>query len=1021
MVHSTLFSQSNDSQLKFKFRNDSRKAETFRAYRTQRLQLNGARGDLGFFFFFMASGGGDRRPMDSAHASLARLLAATGPAGGMTGLANAAAAHHGGASAAAAAAPGVDPHPFGHGREAGETTTRVEADALYLVFNPTDFVKEWTVKEVGRVADALVGLSLPFDTGNIALTLTALDRAVFNAPAAMTPSIDLVAADVTQGNGGFAMVGDVNDSLDYHLWALSLSMGVRYKPRPMHTPSGYDVSSLYSLRQVGEIVAAPIGSHPATVTRYAQVKMLHLPMMHQMCEAFDITVPDGSDCQASIALAILEDRLSASTPASDTFWRALGVGAGRNARIPSACMAVVRGLSSHPVPPPHPTAPPMPAPAAAPTTAQTFDIMFSGFAGPELISAKALTLQILYPENVVFKNEPAVGAGAFDDVLKRWIAATPALAAALPSVPLICSGTLLRTIYAVHGTDDSGGGGGGSRSGSTAAGGGGGGDSSSDVGRLAAAIDSSKLPETKGEDGHARVVPLPKGMLPIAQAELLITKRPILDAAVALGQSAAGSSACANLGVTHDIVDPDTGMTTQKRLCDPLLNWALTQEISPSTTSGGSERALVVRQLNEAQSIVIDHVTGLIKEASDGGVAYGSYTPTPQMVQNMLKGMIVGSRPYVTRDRTTRRLHDYGMWMCVPMNVIRRPTTTLEFWEWYFAVGSWSDCSRQTTVAEEAITNWCKVQDALGEVFMSQYRADCLSYVKQWNKDSQLRLNDQNVLDLFMGGIYKLDKLNEDYQQSPKPSAKPRLSGVFRKDGSLVSPTILECINIGLIKLTVEPTLRSQTIFNDVPILFATYADAPRSSPSPGAGRDSRQGRGQLQLNLPPASGAVVHGTELQLGGIGRRSGGSVQPERDAKREQFDHSRGSVHLLPPPPRFGEVLPANELWTGEAIKAQNLMPLFKAEPLLAGTCMGLYLRQDGCTWDNCNFCMKSMRDASKTDPADLERALRRCCGTSSTRERTSTPGRGRSDSAGSASSVGSQNSTGGGHKPKKGRQ
>ena len=162
-------------------------------------------------------------------------------------------------------------------------------------------------------------------------------------------------------------------------------------------------------------------------------------------------------------------------------------------------------------------------------------------------------------------------------------------------------------------------------------------------------------------------------MLPIAQAELLVDKRSILEAAVALGQSAAGSEACANLGVVHDVIDPDTGKITQKRLYDPLLNWALTQEISPTTTAGGSERALAVRQLNEAQSIVIDHVTDLIKQASDGGVAYGSYTPTPQMVQNMLKGMIVGSRPYVTRDKTARRMHDYGMWMCVPMNTPRRP------------------------------------------------------------------------------------------------------------------------------------------------------------------------------------------------------------------------------------------------------------------------------------------------------------------------------------------------------------
>ena len=68
--------------------------------------------------------------------------------------------------------------------------------------------------------------------------------------------------------------------------------------------------------------------------------------------------------------------------------------------------------------------------------------------------------------------------------------------------------------------------------------------------------------------------------------------------------------------------------------------------------------------------------------------------------------------------------------------------------------------------------SWCKVMDALGDVFMTKYLADCLEYIKLWNKDSQLRLNDQNFLDLFMGGICKLHKLNEDYQQSSKTLAR---------------------------------------------------------------------------------------------------------------------------------------------------------------------------------------------------------------------------------------------------------
>ena len=127
--------------------------------------------------------------MDAARATLARLLAAGRFSGvGTGGAAASAEALHGGAAAAVAAAPGVDPHPFGHGREADASTTRIEAAALYDVFNPTDFANEWTVIEVGRVAGALVGLSLPFDSCNLALTLIALDRAVFNSPVALAPT-----------------------------------------------------------------------------------------------------------------------------------------------------------------------------------------------------------------------------------------------------------------------------------------------------------------------------------------------------------------------------------------------------------------------------------------------------------------------------------------------------------------------------------------------------------------------------------------------------------------------------------------------------------------------------------------------------------------------------------------------------------------------------------------------------------------------------------------------------------------
>ena len=128
------------------------------------------------------------------------------------------------------------------------------------------------------------------------------------------------------------MFGDMNGSLDYHLWALALSMGLRYKPRPMHTPGGYDVSGFCSLRERLARQWLPRRGRRHRLRQDAHVKMLLLPAVHQMCEALDIVVPDGSDCQGEIALAVLEDRLSAPTPASDTFWHALGDGAGRDAR-----------------------------------------------------------------------------------------------------------------------------------------------------------------------------------------------------------------------------------------------------------------------------------------------------------------------------------------------------------------------------------------------------------------------------------------------------------------------------------------------------------------------------------------------------------------------------------------------------------------------------------------------------------------------------------------------------------------
>ena len=125
-------------------------------------------------------------------------------------------------------------------------------------------------------------------------------------------------------------------------------------------------------------------------------------------------------------------------------------------------------------------------------------------------------------------------------------------------------------------------------------------------------------------------------------------------------------------------------------------------------------------------------------------------------------------------------------------------------------------------------------------------------------------------------------------------------------------------------------------------------------------------------------------------------------------------------ILPPVPRYAEILPANDLISGSEIKQHGVVSLFKTEPLLAGKCAALLMKDEGCTFQNCAYCKNTLEDLPKVDTCDLLSALRRCIGTASARSRPGTP-RGRSDSVGSDRSVGSQRSDSGGAKPKRPRQ
>ena len=194
------------------------------------------------------------------------------------------------------------------------------------------------------MTEAMPNMRLPFASTNPVPTVMALDRAVFEGGYSGSTS-ELVDADVSDGNRGFALHGDVANALGYHLWALALVMETEYKARPMHTSVAYDVSAFYRLRKVGHVRPPPAAASAATVARYAEVKLLDRIVVRQMCDAFGIAPTDASERGGAAALARLDSCVSEDTGEAVAFWPALGNDADKSAMVPMACMAVVRAGS----------------------------------------------------------------------------------------------------------------------------------------------------------------------------------------------------------------------------------------------------------------------------------------------------------------------------------------------------------------------------------------------------------------------------------------------------------------------------------------------------------------------------------------------------------------------------------------------------------------------------------------------------------------------------------------------------
>ena len=908
----------------------------------------------------------------------------------------------GGGAAASPAEAGTSPEVFGARRYGGATVVQIETEDLSDVFDPTGFKGEWTLDEVERVVQALPGLQLSFDAADMTATIQSLDQLVFEKRTKDSTSV-LVDADVAQGNGGFALWGDVTDSLDYHLWALALIMGTPYQERPMHCRSAYDVTQLRYLRRVGKVQPAPHGACAAAVQRCGKVKLLERVFMMQMCDALQLVGPseDASSSAIDEALRELDEELSSPSAAAVAFKSVMDAAPVKSEAITKACFAVLRtaksGAGSGPAPAPAPASAPAPPPPPTSTVESVYRSLFDGLPPGVAGSSKSLVLQVIAPNKKEFGNIAVVSAGAYDQVLRDWIAARmPDIGNAMPATPFDAIDTMLQAVVAFA-TDPIGASGAAGQTGGAGAatGGGRGGD-----GGLSRALDQTTLPALKSDTGYDTLAPCVPGMLPITQADALVGKTDLLDSAMST-KGSAGVWQCANLGVWKKEVNVDTGESETLRVPDHLLNWAITQDIPKESGQGGSERAVAVRKLHSAKACVVDAVGAMIEKASHGGEAHGSLRPPPTVIEQMLKGMLLGERPKYIRANTTTTYHDNGPHLCVPKSVANRPRSTFEFFEWYYACGMYANCGRSLTMANKALTNWCKAVDALSDVGMLQWKEDCEEYLEAHNADSQRRFNDQQFIDLFLAGVIKLDRLNQVWHMQNEPGPRPRLYSVF-EDKSPVSKVIQECIKLDLIELVENPKKRSEVILSQIPILFSRDGNGgyvseteasprPRSAlriPTPAAGPLTQTG-GLLQLQRPPPT-PTDHSDRRNFGA---GSDGHDGRRHDGSRPGSATRPGSTDIdLPAAPRKAGLLQSTELLSTQEIREREIVPVFASDQTLQGKCVNFYMNAVGCDRPNCVFCKRSLVAMQTADPADTSAALRRAAGSANARSRPGTPGR-----------------------------
>ena len=728
---------------------------------------------------------------------------------------------------------------------------------IHSIFDPPGLNPTWPMSSIQSLAFCLQLTAVVGDEPAAHQALSELDGMCFRAGGAGTSSSTFVDEDVRQSNAKFAILGDLRNVFRYHVWGLSQTLGVAFRPWPIHRSSNVDVSAFYHLSSVGGPLHPPT-LEPAIIRRAAVTPFLNSSEAMDLCSAFGVIVSGPDEHDIWNALFDTESHLASNSPQATAFlgaWRGADASLPRQGRMYRALMAAQRGAPLSALPPP--------PPPSRLTGSDVFSSLFASLIDKS--TAVGCALRRINPQERSYNDNAAVNAGMFDGDLIRWLDTKVDEGSISRTAVASMAGDLSKTLAFVHELASK---------------------APAALGAFPSGAPLATFPPQQehqgrirvatylGDDGNKRAETTVFGEMDHRCASELTPKSALIDAALSFaGPPEQRAQLCANLGSTSFNAD---GSVAQHKADDRLV-WAAAKELPESLFSVGGETTLTCQKLLRAREVVETDVQRQAREATRGSVGAGAMArslPKP-VIKNLRQGKILGAdeKYSAVTGMFTERRFDNGPHLLIQTNVRTPPRTTPEFIAYSLGRGRFASVGVDVTSANETLWKWTHLIDtAAGNVGVTTFTRENERYFQQQRAEASVAPWDQpQKWDSWMAGIIMLSIAMETWLHSDVPTKKPSLASVFITS---VDPlTRLELIELNpsspffrrmsqlhlhLLSIGSQPEQRDTSI-------LANYPPVPSASPpafNPSANRDLTTGP---FLQRPPTPGVDIVNKSILL------------------------------------------------------------------------------------------------------------------------------------------------------------